>query len=36
VLGFSTQAYYRWLAGPMSWRDWDDAHLLNAIMRRAS
>lgn len=32
VLGFSTQAYYRWLADPVSRRDWDDAHLLNAII----
>jgi transposase InsO family protein len=32
VLGFSTQAYYRWLADPVSQRDWDDAHLLNAII----
>lgn len=32
VLGFSTQAQCRWLADPVSWRDWDDAHLLNAII----
>jgi hypothetical protein len=30
VLGFSTQAYYKWLANPVSQRDWDDAHLVNA------
>jgi putative transposase len=30
VLGFSTQAYYKWLACPVSQRDWDDAHLINA------
>ena len=32
VLGFSTQGYYRWLADPVSQRDWDDAHLVNAII----
>jgi putative transposase len=32
VLGFSPQGYYRWLADPVSQRDWDDAHLLNAII----
>lgn len=31
VLGFSTQSYYRWLAAPVTDRDWDDAHLVNAI-----
>ncbi len=30
VLGFSTQAYYKWQADPVSQRDWDDAHLINA------
>jgi putative transposase len=30
VLGFSTQAFYRWKASPVSQRDWDDAHLINA------
>lgn len=30
VLGFSKQAYYQWLADPVSDRDWDDAHLINA------
>ena len=29
VLGFSKQAYYKWLAHPISQRDWDDAHLIN-------
>jgi putative transposase len=29
VLGFSTQAY-KWLACPVSQRDWEDAHLINA------
>jgi putative transposase len=32
VLGFSTQGFYKWLASPVSQRDWDDAHLLNAII----
>lgn len=32
VLGFSTQAFYRWQARPYSDRDWDDAHLVNAIL----
>src|SRR3712207_5355680 len=30
VMGFSKQAFYRWLAQPVSQRDWDDAHLINA------
>lgn len=30
VLGFSPQAYYKWRANPVSQRDWDDAHLINA------
>ncbi len=30
VLKFSTQAFYKWLANPVSQRDWDDAHLINA------
>lgn len=30
VLGFSKQAYYKWKARPVSQRDWDDAHLINA------
>jgi len=32
VLGFSTQAFYKWLARPYSDRDWDDAHLVNKIV----
>jgi len=32
VLGFSKQAYYKWLETPVSQRDWDDAHLINAAM----
>ena len=30
VLGFSKQAFYKWQANPVSQRDWDDAHLINA------
>lgn len=30
VLGFSKQAFYAWYAHPVSDRDWDEAHLLNA------
>ena len=29
VLGFSTQAFYKWQVRPCSDRDWDDAHLVN-------
>lgn len=32
VLGFSTQAFYRWQARPFSDRDWADAHTINAIV----
>ena len=32
VLGRSTQAYYKWLSGPVSQRDWDDAHVINALL----
>mgnify|MGYP003871114183 CR=1 FL=1 len=32
VLKFAKQPYYRWLADPVSWRDWDDAHLINAAI----
>ena len=32
ILGFSTQAFYKWAAQPVSKRDWDDAHLVNAIL----
>ena len=32
VLGFTTQAFYRWRAQPYSDRDWDDAHLVNAML----
>lgn len=29
VLGFSTQAFYKWKKQPVKQRDWDDAHLIN-------
>ena len=32
VLGFSKQAFYKWCAQPVSDRDWDDAHLINAAL----
>ena len=32
VLGFSKQAFYKWRAAPVSRRDWDDAHLINAAV----
>lgn len=32
VLGFSKQAFYQWKASPVSHRDWDDAHLINAAI----
>lgn len=32
VLGFTPQAFYKWSAAPVSQREWDDAHLLNAIV----
>jgi putative transposase len=31
VLGFSTQAFYKWRSDPVCRREWDDAHLVNAI-----
>ena len=31
VLGFSAQAFYKWQAVPVCQRDYDDAHLVNAI-----
>jgi putative transposase len=30
VLGFSTQGFYKWRKSPLTQRDWDDAHLINA------
>ncbi|MCP2329407.1 hypothetical protein HDA40_007914 [Hamadaea flava] len=32
VLGFSKQAFCQWKADPVSQRDWDDAHLINAAL----
>jgi transposase InsO family protein len=32
VLGFSTQAFYRWRSRPLCARDWADAHVTNAIV----
>ena len=32
VLGFSRQAYYQWLAEPVSEREWSDAHAANAVL----
>ena len=32
VLGFSPQAFYKWLKQPCSDRDWDDAHLVNEML----
>jgi len=32
VLGFSKQAFYKWRAKPVSDRDYDDAHLINAAV----
>ena len=32
VLGFSKQAFYQWRADPVTERDWDDAHLINAAI----
>ena len=32
VLRFSKQAFSQWRANPVSQRDWDDAHLINAAI----
>ena len=32
VLCFTKQAFYKWRANPVSQRDWDDAHLINAAL----
>jgi putative transposase len=32
VLDFSKQAFYAWCKNPVSRRDWDDAHLINAAI----
>lgn len=31
VLKLSTQGYYKWLKGPVSQRDYDDAHVIDAL-----
>ena len=32
VLGFSPQAFYKWRAHPVSSREWNDAHLVDAAL----
>ena len=32
VLGFSKQAFYKWKSNPVTDREWDDAHLINAAL----
>ena len=32
MLGFSTTAYHAWKRSPVSRRDWEDAHLINAAL----
>jgi putative transposase len=32
ILGFSKQAFYAWRRRPVSQREWDDAHLINAAL----
>lgn len=32
VLGFTTQAFYKWKSDPVCRRDWDDAYLTNAAI----
>lgn len=32
VLGFSSQAFYKWKAEPITDREWDDAHLINVAL----
>ncbi len=32
VLGFSPQAFYKWRANPVSTREWNDAHLVDAAL----
>ncbi len=31
ILGFTRQAYYAWVADPVTDRDWDDAHTVHAL-----
>lgn len=30
--GLSTQGYYKWLKDPISQGDWDDAHVIDALL----
>lgn len=32
VLGLSTSGYYKWVKDPVSQRDWDDAHAIDALL----
>ena len=32
VLGFSTQAFYKWCKQPWFNSEWDDAHLINELV----
>ncbi len=32
VLGLTTAGYYKWLKEPVSQRDWDDAHAIDALL----
>ena len=32
VLGFSKQSFYKWKTDPVTDREWDDAHLINAAL----
>lgn len=32
VMGFTPQAFYKWRSSPVSTRDWDDAHLVDAAL----
>lgn len=32
ILGIARQPFYRWLANPITDRDWDEAHLINAAI----
>jgi putative transposase len=32
MLGFSTQEFYKWKREPVTDREWNDAHLINAAL----
>ena len=32
ILSLTTQGYYKWLKDPVSQRDWDDAHAIDALL----